>query len=286
MHSLLNDFIEYEKLKGHTDKTIFKKGRELKKFIASSGKSPELITKEDIVSYLENQEHENSYNRKLSYLYQFFDYLLEHDEVLINPAVTIERHKTVKGNHSGIFTEDEIKAIMDTTLPTAVGKRDKAILELFYSTGMRISELIYLNIHDIDLRNNEIFIINGKFDRERIVPVGDKTVKAIRVYLRVREKFLSQEKEHEALFLSMYGSRISESGVRNMIERRKKEAGITANGSTHAFRHSCASHMLKNGAPLPMIQRLLGHEDLHATEMYAHIYDNDFVQKMKASEEV
>ncbi len=272
---LIFTFIDHERCKGRDDKTLQKKEHTLLHFYAYTGKPFGSVTEKDVVHYLDTLEFRQSFNRKLGYIRQFFTFLVEEDKVLMHPALKIKPLRHEHHDQYDIFTIEDIKAILDTTGNTPVGKRDRAIIELLYSTGIRVGECVNLDIDDFNFRHRELFVLRGKGGKERVVPVGYAALFAVEKYLRVRERFLDYSKEHEALFLSTHGYRLSESSLREMIKRRKKRAGIDKPGTCHALRHTCASHLLKNGAPIALIGRILGHERLQATEVYVHITTED-----------
>jgi site-specific recombinase XerD len=280
IESHIDEFISHERLKGYTKKVIQRKERELYSFALFVEKPFGSVTCEDIVRYLNESPFPASFNRKLGYISQLFEFLIEQSEVLSNPALGIDLNYDYEKHHRGVFSEDEVKRMIEHTSLSPVGKRDRAILELFYSTGMRLFELANLNVDDIDFRNAEVFIDQGKFGSGRMVPAGIESLRAVRKYLDIRDYFL-RGNEYDALFLSLRGNRMSCSAIRTAVQRRKIDAGVKTFGAAHALRHSCASHLLKHGAPLPMIQRLLGHERLHATELYTHLSDQDLVETMR-----
>jgi site-specific recombinase XerD len=280
IESQIQAFISHERLKGLSKKVVQRKERELLAFARFVDKPLGSVTMDDIIRYLNESPYLASFNRKLGYMYQLYEFLIEHGEVLLNPAVGIELKHDYEKNHRGVFTEEEVKQIIESASVSPVGKRDRAILELFYSTGMRLCELANLNMDDVDFRNCEILIERGKFGKGRMVPAGSESLRAVTKYLAVRDYFI-RGSEYDALFLSLRGNRMSESTIRTVVKRRKKDAGITTLGAAHALRHSCASHLLQHGAPLVMIQRLLGHERLYATERYTHLTDHDLVEKMR-----
>jgi len=280
IESQIQAFISHERLKGHTKKVVQRKERELYSFARFVGKPFGSVTGEDVIRFLHESPYQASFNRKLGYISQLFEFLIEQGEALANPAVGIEMKYDYEKHHRGVFTEEEVKLMIESTSMSPVGKRDRAILELFYSTGMRLFELANLNVDDVDFRNAEVFIERGKFGTGRMVPAGSESLRAVTKYLAVREYFL-RGSEYDALFLSLRGNRMSWSTIREVVKRRKKDAGIKTFGAAHALRHSCASHLLKHGAPLPMIQRLLGHERLHATEMYTHLSEHDLIETMR-----
>ena len=283
---ILNGFLEREMLRGISDDTLKRKRKELERFLDHT---PEFRKTEssDIADYIKTTDKglaPRLVNRKLTYLGQFFDYLLVEGEVLLNPVLELDRLKEEDDKHSGVFTELEIKDILEASLISFPGSRkksipmmarDRAILELFYSTGMRLKELVSLDADDVDFFAREIWVKKGKLGKERIVPAGDEALKALMEYLKTREKLIKPGREYEALFISRDGNRLSSVSVRKMIQRRKHEAGVKSRGNTHAFRHSFASHMLKYRAPIEAIKRILGHENIETTKRYAHAESYD-----------
>jgi site-specific recombinase XerD len=280
IESHIDAFISHDRLKGYTKKVVQRKERELFAFARFIGKPFGAVTSEDITRYLKDSPYPASFNRKLGYLFQLYEFLIEQGDALANPTVRIELKHDYEKKHRGVFSEDEVKQIIESASVSPVGKRDRAILELFYSTGMRLFELANLNVDDVDFRNAEVFIEQGKFGTGRMVPAGSEALRAVTKYLAVRDYFL-RGSEYDALFLSLRGNRMSTSAIRTAVQRRKKDAGVKTFGAAHALRHSCASHLLQHGAPLPMIQRLLGHERLHATELYTHLSEQDLVETMR-----
>ena len=184
-----------------------------------------------------------------------------------------------KGPHLGLFSEEDIRKILSVTTPTPLGIRDRAIMELLYSSGIRRGELAGLDCGDVDYCGSEIMVRMGKMDKERIVPVGDEALRALLCYLEVRDYFLRDQ--NEALFLSMRGRRIHGTTIGMRIVMWKKKAGVTTRGRAHAFRHSCASHLVKHGAPMRAVQRILGHENLSTTQLYTHIMKDDLKEAHK-----
>lgn len=177
----------------------------------------------------------------------------------------------MRKNHLGVFTEEEIKQILAVVSDDRFGKRDCAMVELFYSTGLRRSELASLDVTDVDFRTREILVRKGKGEKERIVPVGEKALEALREYLVIRKKFLGRNRDCGALFLTSRGRRPVPDKLSRRICLLKEKAGIISKGLAHAFRHSFATHTLANGAPIEAVQRVLGHAQLSTTQTYVHI---------------
>jgi site-specific recombinase XerD len=280
---LLNDFIDYERLKGYAEDTIRLKRKNIERFLSFIGPEYRKSTREDILRFIDDLKERGlspvKINLHLAHLEQFYNFLIEKETVLINPVSFIPRNKCSR-NHSGIFSEREIKGILASSemyrkqKNGAIMKRDKAILELLYSTGIRMTELVNLDADDIDFEEREVSIYHGKGNKERLVPVGDEGLTALRDYLAIRDKRFKVGKDGDALFLSRQGGRLTALSVRRMIHRRKLEAGISTKGATHAFRRSFASHILAHGAPLPVIGMILGHTSLETTTGYTLVDDD------------
>lgn len=279
MNKEMNEFINRETFKGLTEHVLKQKRKNIENFynnLAEKNKNILQTEKGDIENYLEIEYRwdlsKALFNRRLTHLKQFYNYLIKCDKVLLNPCESIESLILSKSD-PGIFTEEEIKRILANITDDKNGKRDRAIIELLYSTGMRMGELINLNIDDVDFTGREVFIYHGKGNKERIVPVGEAALKSVEFYLA--ERYNEMDKEMDSLFLTDEGFRPTKSCINCMFMRKKKKAGIKSKGNTHALRHSFASHMLKNGAPVNMIMRILGHEHIYETIIYTHIEKND-----------
>ena len=280
--SLLNDFIICESLKGLQPETIETKRKYVERFLAFRTKDILQITSEDVSRYLDSLAlSPEKVNLHHTHIRQFYDFLIDQGTCIVNPTRGISRRKERRKNLPVTLTEREVKDIFIASVSRHIRtkykpimKRDRAILELLYSSGLRMCEVISLNIDDIDIAHGEINIYHAKGDRERIVPLCSSAQEALETYLQERPKLLKRN-EAEALFLSKLGRRISRTSFMRIIYRRKAEAGITRQGATHLFRRSCASHLLKYGAPLPAIRKLLGHESTDTTERYIGVSDTD-----------
>jgi len=202
--------------------------------------------------------------RHLSVLRSFFKFLTREGYLKNNPTLSISTPKQEKRLPS-FLTEEEITRLIESALPKDErGSRDKAILETFYSTGIRISELVELDIPDIDFIGGIIKVM-GKGKKERIVPIGEQAIAAIRVYLDKRKK------QADTLFLNKSGQRITTRGVRYIVKKYIRIASIKQGVSPHTLRHSFATHLLNRGADLRSVQELLGHANLSTTQIYTHL---------------
>lgn len=209
--------------------------------------------------------------RKISALRSFFKYMIQEKVIPNSPFMYITLPKKDKPLPKFLNTGEVVTFLDSPDTTTFLGKRDSAILELLYSTGIRISELVNTNLEDIDLWNGMIKIW-GKGARERIVPVGEKAISTIRKYFSVREKFgNSSSAKTNAVFVNQYGKRLSDRFIRKMIDRYILKTSINKKVSPHTLRHSFATHLLDAGCDLRAVQEMLGHRSLSSTQVYTHV---------------
>lgn len=220
------------------------------------------------------QKKKASIARKLAALRTFFQFLVREGLLELNPAKLVSTPRLEKKLPQHLSIEEAIRFIETPDVETDLGKRDRAMLELMYATGVRVAELTTLNLADIDFRN-QLIRVTGKRRKQRIVPFGDPAGDAIRSYLNVRDKFLFNapvsQRDDEALFLNYQGTRITTRSVGRMVEKHIRKCAGVHNISPHALRHSFATHLLDNGADLRDIQELLGHARLSTTQIYTHV---------------
>lgn len=212
----------------------------------------------------------SSIARMVTTLRKCFAYLKKEGIVDHDPMQTIKPPK--KAQHlPAVLTIDEVDALLavpDLTKP--LGIRNKALLELMYATGLRVSELVHLKLTDLHLDLAMIQTI-GKGDKERIIPVGEVAIDWLKTYLRDARPKLLKKQHSDIVFLNDHGHPISRQGVWLLIKNLVKAAGIQKDVSPHTLRHSFATHILENGADLRIVQELLGHSDISTTQIYTHI---------------
>ena len=210
--------------------------------------------------------------RKVAALRSFFKYCFKRGHIHKNPAHLLVVPKKDKILPKTIHTTDidRMMEIVDTGNP--VGRQEKAILELFYSTGIRVSELVELNTSQIDLRQKQVNVI-GKGNKQRIIPLGDKAVFALKSHLETRSKLYETRTDadaRKAAFIAAGGQRLYQRAVQRMVEKYLKKTSEVTQKSPHVLRHSFATHMLNNGADIRIIKEFLGHANLAATQIYTH----------------
>lgn len=202
--------------------------------------------------------------RKLSCLRSFFKFLCRDGYLKTNPTLSLSTFRLDKHLPSFLTEEEMLKLLQKPRGNNERSLRDQAILETFYSTGMRISELVGLNIEDIDFISG-VTKVRGKGKKERLLPVGEYALKAIRAYLDKRRR------RSFALFLNKNGRRLSTRGTRNVVRKYIRLASLGGHVSVHSLRHSFATHLLNRGADLRSVQELLGHANLSTTQIYTHL---------------
>lgn len=239
----------------------------------------EKVSKEDIESYLKycylKNEDSKTISHKITTIYNFHNYLLREKVIKDNQAEFIDRPKLAK-HLPYTLTVKEIDKLLDIALVTVFDYRDKAMLELMYGTGLRVSELVSLTVYDVDFYN-AFLRIKGKGSKERIVPINNASLKYLKLYLD-RRCLLLKKKTSDELFLNARGEGISRQGFFKNLKKILATKGMPTNISPHSLRHSFATHLIENGADLRSVQTMLGHSDITTTKIYTHI-SNEKVTK-------
>lgn len=214
----------------------------------------------------------SSIARKVAALRSFFKYCFKRGHIEKNPAhllIVPKKDKTLPKT----VTQSDLERLMDAVdITTPKGLQDRTILEVFYGTGIRVSELVGLNITDVDIRSKQI-IVHGKGNKERVIPLGDTAVNIIKDFLKQRTQLYGDRTDSDArkaLFIAASGQRMYDRAVRYMVERYLKQHSEVTQKSPHVLRHSFATHMLDNGADIRIIKEFLGHSNLAATQVYTH----------------
>ena len=237
------------------------------------GKEPSAISTEDIEAYLGKVSADGLSKRSTAHrvrsLRSFFDWCVQEGEVKDNPCDRVDAPKLGKYLPSGLSVQ-EVEAFLESVdLKKASGKRDRAILEVLYGCGLRVSEAAGLRISHIHLDEGFVDVV-GKGDKQRLVPLGEPAADAIRAYLEDRPIPASRAVE-DILFLNKFGKPLSRISIFKLVKDQAMAAGIQKEISPHTFRHSFATHLIENGADLRIVQEMLGHESILTTELYTHI---------------
>jgi len=237
----------------------------------SSLKEVDRLTLRDYLSHLMKQGLvKASIARKLSAIRSFYRYLLREGVISTSPAVTTSSPKLDKRLPS-FLTLEEVKRLLEAPdMSTPQGQRDRALLELLYASGLRVSELAQLNLEQVNLDTREIRVW-GKGAKERVVLMGEPAAKALTTYLRQGRLSLLGKKRSSALFINRYGEHLPERRIQRILEQYARLAGIERRVHPHLLRHTFATHLLDGGADLRVVQELLGHADLSSTQIYTHV---------------
>jgi len=222
---------------------------------------------------LEQGLSKKSIARKLAAIRSFFSFLVRLDLLKLNPARSVTTPKLEKRLPSFLDEKSVVKLMDFPDRTTATGLRDRAILEILYSTGMRLAELVHLDVGDIDFRG-ETVKIHGKGGKQRIVPLGRKAQEALQAYLRERGKLFTAKTtvdDRKAVFLTIHGRRIYPKAVHLLVSDAISRVSEVEQKSPHVLRHTFATHLLDRGADLRAVKELLGHESLSTTQIYTHV---------------
>jgi integrase/recombinase XerC len=308
MKQLLKDFLEYLRLNRNASRhTVTAYGNDLAQFLqfaaAAQGKKVDALKPEDVdvtairgflAELHRNRISASSAGRKLSALRTFIKYLRREDLLEGDPGALVaapKRGETIPAH----LTMDEMSRLLempDTASP--LGRRDRAILELFYASGLRLSELVGLGIEDLNLSSRMVRVL-GKGRKERLVPFNTATADALRAWLKdraaasalpssgLRAKSRGQKTASAPLFLNYRGERLSTRSVDRLVRRYVAQCGAKFGISPHALRHSFATHLLSRGADLRAIQELLGHARLSTTQRYTHVNAQQLIDVYKKS---
>ncbi|MDQ0157238.1 site-specific tyrosine recombinase XerD [Robertmurraya andreesenii] len=281
MELQLKDFTHFLLVeKGLAQNTIVSYERDLKSYIAFLQKNEGLTSLKDvqriqIVRFLETLKEQGksakTLARHVASIRAFHQFLLREKVADQDPSVHIDTPR-LERSLPKVLSMGEVERLLDFPKEhDHYGLRDKAMLELLYATGIRVSELIGLDIGDAHLSMGFIRCI-GKGNKERIIPLGSKATDAIQKYLdEGRPQFVSKKYKDEALFLNHHGRRLTRQGFWKILKRLTQEAGIEKDLTPHTLRHSFATHLLENGADLRAVQEMLGHADISTTQIYTHV---------------
>jgi integrase/recombinase XerD len=274
---LLDQFINHLKVeRGLARNTIEAYSRDLINFIGflrRRGVSVIQTTQEDLVSFIaETRTHlsPRSLARCLVSIRMFYRFLVSEEIITSNPARLMGIPKLYQ-SLPYVLSRDEVEALLaQPDVHTVLGKRDKALLEILYATGLRVSELIGLKITNINLEGGYIRTV-GKGSKERIVPMGTKAIDALREYLTNGRPSFQRKVTSPYLFVNNKGGPLTRQGLWKILKKYALKAGITKTVTPHTLRHSFATHLLEGGADLRSVQVMLGHADISTTQIYTHV---------------
>ena len=230
---------------------------------------------EDIKNYLKELQQEgkktSTASRSLASIRSFYQFLLRTKKAKNDPTVSIQSPKIEK-RVPCVLTSDEVELLLDQPKDVDLkGTRDKAMLEFAYATGMKVTEIIDLDIDDINFSEDTVTCSNGK--KSRTIPLGALAEKALKEYIEKARPILIKDENNKALFVNVNGSRLTRQGFWKIVKYYKEQAHIEKDITPHVLRHSFATHLLQNGADLKSIQAMLGHSDISSTQVYMQFQD-------------
>jgi integrase/recombinase XerD len=294
LESTIHVFLSYLRVeRALAQNSILAYGRDLKRFSEFMRKRQknkvEEVTREDVVDFLSNLYREKmdsrSVARYLVSLRGLYKFAMMEGFVNTDPTENLESPKTRNSLPTYLRVEEINKLLEAPDLSTPIGLRDRAMIEILYSTGLRVSELLNLRISDVDMRVGCVRCI-GKGDKERLVPIGRKAIEAIEQYLaQGRPKFArpsSPPPHSQVLLLTSVGRRLSRVGIWKIMHDYGMRLGLRGRLTPHKLRHSFATHLLERGADLRSVQLMLGHADISTTQIYTHVVEERLKEIYKA----
>nr|MBF0221611.1 tyrosine recombinase XerC [Desulfobulbaceae bacterium] len=266
--------------KGYSDHTVDNYLRDINAFLAFVGHERlEVVTAKDVRAFIYSllgKNKSSSVARKLSALQTFFSYSVREEKIARNPLLGISRPKQEKYIPVFLSVDEVFRLVEEPDERDSFAARDRAILELLYSTGMRVAELVNLNKSSLDFGTGMV-TVTGKGNKERLVPMGPPALEALKSYFVQRDRLICDRLkrgnaiDQEVLFVNSRGSRITTRSVERSVRLYAERAGILIPVTPHSIRHSFATHLLEMGADLRIVQELLGHASLSTTQKYTHL---------------
>ena len=271
------DFLEDEKkLSDNTLQSYKRDLKQFKRYLESYGLRFDRVKKEDIEDYIkEMAEDENkkpaSISRSIASLRSFYQFIVKRKKIKVDPTKDVKAPKVEKRVPS-VLTSEEVELLLEQPKDVDLkGIRDKAMLEFAYATGMRVTEIISLNLDDVNLEEGYVTCKNG--NKQRNIPLGKMSLKALKEYIEEARDILIKSESEQALFVNINGGRLTRQGFWKIIKYYKEQAHISKDITPHVLRHSFATHLLQNGADIKAIQAMLGHSDISSTQVYMQFQD-------------
>ena len=274
---LFLDFLKDDKkLSDNTLQSYRRDIEQYEKYVSDNKINYLKVTEETILEYMEYLREENkkesTISRSLASIRSFYQYLIRVKKIKKDPTMTIESPKINKRTPN-ILTSKEVELLLDQPKDVDLkGTRDKAMLEFAYATGMRVTEMISLDIDDVKL--DEGYVVCRGRSKSRNIPLGSMSLKALKEYIDDARPYLIRDESEEALFVNVNGTRLTRQGFWKIVKYYKEQAHIEKDITPHVLRHSFATHLLQNGADLKAIQTMLGHSDISTTQVYAILTHN------------
>jgi integrase/recombinase XerD len=281
MSALVDDYLDHlrleRRLSDHTTESYARDLAELGRFAAGRERALESLSRRDLEAHVRKLMGEGrsprSVARMVACIRGFYKFLARHNHVGANPADDLEAPRAWKVLPKFLDVEDVDRLIEAPDVGTAAGLRDRALIELLYATGLRVSELVNLRSQDLHL-NEGYLTTTGKGRKQRIVPLGESAAAWVRKYIKEGRPALLGKRAAQKLFVNARGGTgLTRVGFWKILKGHARKAGLAARVSPHVLRHSFATHLLERGADLRAIQLMLGHADLSTTQIYTHILD-------------
>ena len=288
MEKQIKSFLEFlqndKKLSDNTLQSYQRDIMQFEEYVEKNRINYAKMSQEDMKEYLADLQEigkkTSTISRNLASLRSFYQFLIRSRKVKRDPTEDIQSPKVEKRVPS-VLTSQEVELLLEQPKDVDLkGTRDKAMLELAYATGMRVTEIISLNIEDVNIE--EGFVICKQGTKQRNIPLGSLSLKAVKEYVEEARPVLIKNEKEQALFVNINGKRLTRQGFWKIVKYYKEQAHITKDITPHVLRHSFATHLLQNGADLKAIQTMLGHSDISSTQVYMQFQDpglKDIYQK-------
>ena len=270
------NFLENDKkLSDNTLQSYKRDLKQFKRYIEACEINYNHVKEEDIKDYIKELQEEgkkaSSISRCIASIRSFYQFVLKRKKIKVDPTANIQSPKIEKRVPS-VLTSKEVELLLDQPKDVDLkGTRDKAMLEFAYATGMRVTEIISLNIDDVNLEEGYVTCKTG--NKQRTIPLGTMSLNALKEYVEDARDVLIKNDDEKALFVNVNGGRLTRQGFWKIIKYYKEQAHITKDITPHVLRHSFATHLLQNGADLKAIQTMLGHSDISSTQVYMQFQD-------------
>ena len=276
VNNIIDDYIKYITLERQLSiNTIEGYKKDLIDFFEYVKKDAKNIKREDInnyISYISKSLNPKSVNRHIVSIRNYFKYMLKNGYINKNPSDDIVGSKMPK-TVPHVLSEEDIDKLLDIDVVDAISSRNRSMLELMYSSGLRVSELLNLKVNDIDFSMNMVKCY-GKGSKERVVPISDEATHYLKEYIDLYRITLLKNNVSDVLFLNVRGNKLSRQGFFKILKELSRNKGINKDISPHTLRHSFATHLINHGADLRSVQTMLGHENIKTTQIYTHISNN------------
>ena len=280
MEKQVKSFLEFiendKKLSSNTLQSYRRDIVQLEEYLDSENIAYNKVTKEDVENYIEHLKEigkkTSTISRNIASIRSFYQYLVRVKKIKKDPTEGIQSPKIEKKAPS-ILSSEEVELLLEQPKNVDLkGIRDKAMLEFAYATGMKVTEIISLNIEDVNI--NEAYVVCNSGFKKRNIPLGSISLKALVEYMKNARPYLIKDEKEKALFVNINGKRLTRQGFWKIVKYYKEQAHITKDITPHVLRHSFATHLLQNGADLKSIQTMLGHSDISSTQVYMQFQDD------------